>query len=375
MPAAFHLQRRHALLNAGKRRAEPALFRASGQGNDKREDKIILNTPKPLIDSHGRKITYLRVSITDRCNLRCVYCMPEKGINPLSHSEIISYEDILRFVNVLANHGVNKIRITGGEPLVRKGLVDFTRNLGKITGITDISMTTNGTLLEKYAAELYNAGLKRINISLDSLKEDRFRQISRMGNLKDVLMGIKLAQKTGFNPIKINTVLIKGINDDEIIDFVNFAREFEINLRFIEYMPIGGNITETITSKWIEEKIRSVFDGFELISGNGYQAVSKEYGFKDSNAVIGFISPLSEHFCTGCNRLRLTASGKLRLCLFYDSEYDIKEILSVGRDDEAIFNWVAGLIQLKQDKHNFSEKAKKPGSLLWANDFMNGIGG
>ncbi|MCL4498113.1 MAG: GTP 3',8-cyclase MoaA [Deltaproteobacteria bacterium] len=334
-----------------------------------------MNTPKPLIDSHGRKITYLRVSITDRCNLRCVYCMPEKGINPLSHSEIISYEDILRFVNVLANHGVNKIRITGGEPLVRKGLVDFTRNLGKITGITDISMTTNGTLLEKYAAELYNAGLRRINISLDSLKEDRFRQISRMGNLKDVLRGIKLAQKTGFNPIKINTVLIKGINDDEIIDFVNFAREFEINLRFIEYMPIGGNITETITSKEIEEKIRSAFDGFELISGNGYQAVSKEYGFKDSNAVIGFISPLSEHFCTGCNRLRLTASGKLRLCLFYDSEYDIKEVLSGGRDDEAIFNWVSGLIQLKQDRHNFSEKAKKPGSLLWANDFMNGIGG
>lgn len=334
---------------------------------------------KPLIDSHGRKITYLRVSITDRCNLRCVYCMPEKGVNPLNHNEIISYEDILRFVNVLANHGVNKVRITGGEPLVRKGLVDFTRSLGKIAGITDISMTTNGTLLEQYAAGLYSAGLKRINISLDSLKEDRFLQISRMGNLKDVLRGINLAQKTGFNPVKINTVLIKGINDDEIIDFVHFAREFEINLRFIEYMPIGGNVTETITSKEIEDKIRREFDGFEPILENGHQAVSqavsKEFGFKDNKAVIGFISPLSEHFCAGCNRLRLTASGKLRLCLFYDSEYDIKKILSGEHEDEAVFNWVSNLIRLKQDKHNFSEKAKKPGSLLWANDFMNGIGG
>lgn len=338
---------------------------------------------KPLIDSHGRNITYLRVSITDRCNLRCVYCMPEKGVNLLNHNEIISYEDILRFVNILANHGVNKVRITGGEPLVRKGVAGFIENLSKIAGISDISMTTNGVLLDKFALKLYDAGLKRINISLDSLREDKFHQITRFGGLQSVFNGIKLAKKIGYDPIKINTVLIKGVNDNEIKGFVNFAKEFDLNLRFIEYMPIGENITETITSKEIEGKIRSVFDGFKLISGNEdpavskatvYSGVSRSFGFEDSKAVIGFISPLSEHFCGSCNRLRLTASGRLRLCLFYDNEYDIKEILE-QKDDEAIFNWVSNLIQLKKDKHNFSEKVKNPGSLSWANDFMNGIGG
>jgi cyclic pyranopterin phosphate synthase len=337
---------------------------------------------KPLTDGYGRKITYLRISVTDRCNLRCVYCMPEDGISLLNHNEIISYEDILRLVGVLSNHGVNKIRITGGEPLVRKGLTGFIENMGRISGIKDISMTTNGIFLEKYAGELYNAGLKRINISLDSLKEDRFYRITRTGNLKDVLTGIKLAKKTGFNPLKINTVLIKGINDDEIIDFVNFAKEFELNLRFIEYMPIGGNIAEAVTSKEIEEKIKSEFADFSLITDSQNKnegairrnSVSKEFGFKNSRAVIGFISPLSEHFCGDCNRLRLTASGNLRLCLFYDTEYNIKDILN-ERDDEAIFEKISDIIKLKQYKHNFNEKVKKQGHLLWANDFMNEIGG
>lgn len=337
---------------------------------------------KPLIDGYGRNITYLRISVTDRCNLRCVYCMPEDGIPLLNHNEIISYEDILRLVSVLSNHGVNKIRITGGEPLVRKGLTGLIENIDRITGIKDISMTTNGIFLEKYAVELYNAGLKRINISLDSLKEDRFYRITRGGNLKDVLTGIKLAEKTGFNPVKINTVLIKGINDDEIIDFVNFAKEFQLNLRFIEYMPIGGNIAEAVTSKEIEERIKSEFADFSLIpdgqdnneEGIGRNSVSKEFGFKNSRTIIGFISPLSEHFCGDCNRLRLTASGNLRLCLFYDAEYNIKNILN-ERDDEAVFEKISDIIKLKQDKHNFNEKVKKQGHLLWANDFMNEIGG
>ena len=339
---------------------------------------------KPLTDDFGRQITYLRISVTDRCNLRCVYCMPESGIPLLNHNEVISYEDILRLTGILSKHGVNKIRITGGEPLVRKGLTCLIENMGRIKGIEDISMTTNGILLEKYASELYNAGLKRINISLDSLKEERFCKITRMGSLKDVLTGIKLAKKTGFNPVKINTVLIRGINDDEIIDFVNFAKEFELNLRFIEYMPIGGNIAEAVLSKEVEEKIRSEFDDFSLIAGNQaennadnadvYSGVSRSFGFKDGKAVIGFISPLSEHFCGDCNRLRLTASGNLRPCLFYDNEYNIKDILKEN-DDEAVFEKVSGIIKLKRFKHNFNDKAKKKESLLWANDFMNGIGG
>jgi cyclic pyranopterin phosphate synthase len=339
---------------------------------------------KPLTDDFGRQITYLRISVTDRCNLRCVYCMPESGISLLNHNEVISYEDILRLTGILSKHGVNKIRITGGEPLVRKGLTCLIENMGRIKGIEDISMTTNGILLEKYASELYNAGLKRINISLDSLKEERFCKITRMGSLKDVLTGIKLAKKTGFKPVKINTVLIRGINDDEIIDFVNFAKEFELNLRFIEYMPIGGNIAEAVLSKEIEEKIRSEFDDFSLMIGNKaednaynadvYSGVSRSFGFKDGKAVIGFISPLSEHFCGNCNRLRLTASGNLRPCLFYDNEYNIKDILKEN-DDEAVFEKVSGIIKLKRFKHNFNDKAEKKESLLWANDFMNGIGG
>ncbi len=307
--------------------------------------------------------------------------MPESGVNLLNHDEIISYEDILRFVSVLANHGVNKVRITGGEPLVRRGVVGFIERLSKIEGISDISMTTNGVLLDKFVLGLYDAGLKRINISLDSLREDRFHRITRFGGLQSVFNGIKLAGKIGYNPIKINTVLIKGINDDEIESFVNFAREFDLNLRFIEYMPVGGNITETIMSKEIEEKIRSIFSDFSLIAGsqnnndNAYEnPVSKDFGFKDSNAIIGFISPLSEHFCGDCNRLRLTASGSLRLCLFYDNEYNIREILG-ERDDEVVFEKVSDIIQLKQYKHNFNEKAKKPGFLSWANNFMNEIGG
>ena len=339
---------------------------------------------KPLTDDFGRQITYLRISVTDRCNLRCVYCMPESGISLLNHNEVISYEDILRLTGILSKHGVNKIRITGGEPLVRKGLTCLIENMGRIKGIEDISMTTNGILLEKYASELYNAGLKRINISLDSLKEERFCKITRMGSLKDVLTGIKLAKKTGFKPVKINTVLIRGINDDEIIDFVNFAKEFELNLRFIEYMPMGGNIAEAVLSKEIEEKIRSEFDDFSLMIGNKaednaynadvYSGVSRSFGFKDGKAVIGFISPLSEHFCGNCNRLRLTASGNLRPCLFYDNEYNIKDILKEN-DDEAVFEKVSGIIKLKRFKHNFNDKAEKKESLLWANDFMNGIGG
>lgn len=337
--------------------------------------EFILDRIEPLIDGNGRKVTYLRVSITDRCNLRCIYCMPEKGINSLSHNEIISYEDILRFVGVLANHGVNKIRITGGEPLVRKGVTEFIGNLNKISGINDISMTTNAVLLDKFAQALYDAGLKRINISLDSLKEDRFNQITRFGGLQSVFNGLKLAKKIGYDPIKVNTVLIKGVNDDEIIDFVNFAREFDLNLRFIEYMPIGKNITEAVATKEIAEKIKVRFTDFNpLQRENAGDEVSREYGFKDSKAVIGFISPLSEHFCGSCNRLRLTASGRLRPCLFYDNEYNIKEILK-EKHDEVIFRYVSDLIQLKKNKHSFGEKIKNPGSSLWANDFMNGIGG
>jgi cyclic pyranopterin phosphate synthase len=311
--------------------------------------------------------------------------MPEKGVELLNHTDVLSYEDTLRFVKILALHGVNKIRITGGEPLVRKGVVNFVEKLSKINGITDISMTTNGVLFGQYALDLYNAGLKRINISLDSLNKDAFFKITRGGNLNAVLTGIEVAKKIGYSPIKINTVLIPKINDNELIDFVNFAIKLELNLRFIEYMPLGQNISETITSKELINKIKEVYNDFAPVEGkaDSGSSVSKDFGFLGSKAIIGFISPLSDRFCEDCNRLRLTASGKLRLCLFYDSEYDIKKLLNENHEDETIFSHVLSLLQTKQRAHLFNEKANilnKPHAeggteVNWANEYMNEIGG
>ena len=343
-----------------------------------------------LVDGYGRRLTYLRISVTDRCNLRCVYCMPESGVTLMNHEDIISYEDILRLARILSRHGVHKIRITGGEPLARKGLTGFVQKLSEIKDINDISMTTNGILFDKYAHGLFDAGLKRVNISLDSLNGEKFKRITRTGSIESVLKNIELAKKIGYNPVKINTVLIRGINDDEIIDFVNFARKFELNLRFIEYMPIGGNVADAVSSQEIEEKIKLEFDDFKpkksKINNNlseenvyekklsVYDGVSRMFGFDGNDAAIGFISPMSEHFCGGCNRLRLTASGNLRLCLFYDNEYNIKDILKES-DDEIVFEKISNIVKLKHFKHNFNEKAEKKRDMSLANDFMNAIGG
>ncbi len=338
-----------------------------------------------LVDGFGRRITYLRISLTDRCNLRCVYCMPEDGVQLLSHSEMLSYEEILKFVNVLAGYGVNKIRITGGEPLVRKGIVNFIEKLNNIGGIKDIAMTTNGILLDKYAQDLYNAGLKRINISLDSLDNEIFSKLTRGGNLDSVLKGINIAKTVGFEPIKINTVLMRGDNDKELMNFINFAVKNELNLRFIEYMPIGQNISQTITSKELIDKIKIEHKDFEPKKIDNC-SVSKEYYFsaqKNNKAVIGFISPLSEHFCNDCNRLRITASGKLRLCLFYDEEYDIKEILNSNASDEDIYKYLLNILQKKRQTHLFNNKNNKNetdnlhnGNITTdGNIYMNKIGG
>ena len=346
----------------------------------------INNKPaKLLIDGFGRQITYLRISLTDRCNLRCVYCMPEDGVQLLSHSEMLSYEEILRFVSVLAGYGVNKIRITGGEPLVRKGVVNFIEKLNNIGGIKDIAMTTNGILLDRYAQDLYNAGLKRINISLDSLDNEIFSKLTRGGNLDSVLKGINIAKAAGFKPIKINTVLMRGDNDKELLNFINFAVKNELNLRFIEYMPIGQNISRAITSKELIDKIKIEYKDFEPKKVDDC-SVSKEYYFsaqKNNKAVIGFISPLSEHFCNDCNRLRITASGKLRLCLFYDEEYDIKEILNSSASDEDIYKYLLDILQKKRQTHSFNNKNNKNeadnlhnGNIATdGNIYMNKIGG
>ncbi|GAB6183325.1 GTP 3',8-cyclase MoaA [Thermodesulfovibrio hydrogeniphilus] len=290
-------------------------------------------------DSYKRAINYLRISVIDRCNLRCIYCMPEEGIqNLLPHNEILSYEEILRIVRIAVDLEISKIRITGGEPLLRKDIVDFIARLSKIEGIKDIGMTTNAILLKKFARQLHEAGLKRVNISLDSLDEEKFKRITRIGNIKDVLEGIEEAQKVGLEPIKINVVVMKGINDDELERFVNWSMEVPYQIRFIEFMPVGPNSWKKELFISTEEMRKIIENKFgKLVPVMIKKSGPAEYFTLEGNkALIGFISPLSNHICSRCNRLRLTAEGKLRPCLFSDREVNLKSLLRSGASDDEI---------------------------------------
>ena len=319
-----------------------------------------------LIDKFGRKITYLRISVTDRCNLRCIYCMPEKGIELLPHREILTYEEILRIIFISNKIGINKFRITGGEPLVRKGLIDFLKEATKTK--CDFSITTNGTLLLDYAEDIFRAGIKRINISLDTLNEKKFNEITCTRNkLERVVNGIKKCIKLGFSPIKINVVLIDGINTDELDDFVMFAHKNPVVVRFIERIPVEtsklfdkskkeflfysetsanatGNIEETLAKKYDLEKVS--------VPGAG---PGTHYKFKNKSGkgYIGFILSMSKPFCSICNRLRLTADGKLKLCLGHPYEINLKKFLRNGATDEEIKNLFKKAAENKPEKHNF----------------------
>ncbi len=279
------------------------------------------------MESYGRMIDYLRVSVTDRCNLRCVYCMPPGGIEKLNSDELLKYEDIVRIIEAGADLGLKKIRFTGGEPLVRKGFVNLVKKTREIGAITDISITTNGILLDAFAASLKEAGLDRVNISLDTLNEKKFEKITRGGDLNKVFEGIKAAQEVGLSPVKINVVVIRGFNDEEVSDFIDYGRREELEIRFIEYMPIGES-TDTdwkqsyVSVDEIKSQCSSYGEMFETSTSNG-NGPAKYYDFKDSKGKIGFISAVSEHFCESCNRLRLTSDGKIKNCLFSDKEFDI----------------------------------------------------
>ncbi|MGC8796255.1 GTP 3',8-cyclase MoaA [Thermodesulfovibrio sp.] len=300
-------------------------------------------------DNFNRNIDYLRVSVTDRCNLRCIYCMPQEGIKFVPHDEILRYEEILKIIRIATTIGISKIRITGGEPLVRKDIVSFIERLSKIQDIKDMAMTTNGTLLKKYAKDLYEAGLKRVNVSLDSLDENKFKTITRSGSLKDVLEGIEQAYKAGLYPIKINVVVMKGINDDEIEKFARWSMEVPYQIRFIEFMPIGQNNWEKelfISGEEVKQKIENTVGS--LIPVEIKKSGPAEYFILEgAKGLLGFISPLSAHICTRCNRLRLTAEGKLRPCLFSDREIDLKRILRSGASEDEIRQILIKAIQLK----------------------------
>lgn len=289
-------------------------------------------------DRYGRRINYLRISVTDRCNLRCSYCMPPEGIPLMAHDEILKYEEIIRLARLAHGVGFTKFRITGGEPLARKGLPDLVRELARIDKNIDLALTTNGVLLSKYAEELKSAGLRRINISLDTLKREKFQQISRFDLFDEVMSGIERAIQVGFEPIKINVVAVKGVNDDEILDFIEMTKEQPLWVRFIELMPFSRN-------NWRDESFMSVDEIKEHIETR-YQltavgqpdtsAPSMDYQVEGHKGYIGFIAPLSEAFCDLCNRLRLTADGHLLPCLHSDMEIDIKTPMRAGASDDEL---------------------------------------
>lgn len=325
-----------------------------------------------LIDSYNRSIDYLRISITDRCNLRCTYCMPSDGIPLMNPDNILRYEELIRIIKICASHGITRVRFTGGEPLVRKGVVDFIKNIAGIKGIEDLSLTTNGVLLKDYAMPLKNAGLNRVNVSLDSLKKDRFQKITRADNLEDVLKGLDESERIGLSPVKINVVAIRGFNDDEILDFAMLTKEKPYHVRFIEYMPFD------VEAGWQKEKcitameIKDVIEKFERLMPlediKKRTGPARRYKFEHAVGEVGFISPVSDHFCGSCNRLRLTADGKLRTCLFSDDEIDVKKALRGGASDKEIENLLFNAVRKKPERHyindNIFKKCSRTMSLI-----------
>jgi cyclic pyranopterin phosphate synthase len=313
-----------------------------------------------LVDDFNRHINYLRISITDRCNLRCVYCMPPEGIAPIDHNAVLSYEEIVRITRIAVSEGITKIRITGGEPLVRKGVENLIQLLSRIEGVSDLSITTNGILLADYAQTLVDAGLHRVNVSMDSLNPDLFREITRGGDLSSVWKGIEKAAEVGLSPIKINVVAIQGFNEGEIADFARLTLEHNYHVRFIEFMPVGnGNGWE----KWKYlscSTIRSLLEkSFQLdpvlLKNNGNNGPAQLFRIVGGKGVIGFINAISGHFCATCNRLRLTADGKLRPCLFSDKEIDIRDSLRSGATDKSLRQLLHKALLSKPKSHTISE--------------------
>jgi len=316
-----------------------------------------------ISDSFQRPINYLRISVTDRCNLRCVYCMPENGVDLMAHADILSYEEIYVVVKAAAEMGINKVRLTGGEPLVRAGVPDLISMLAGIDTIDDISLTTNGILLAEYAVALKEAGLHRVNVSLDSLKPDKFREITRCGTLEDTLRGIDAAVAAGLTPVKINMVVMAGINDDELTDFAAKTVNDGWHVRFIEHMPVNGDepdVPRLFSVREMRERIESLgkLEPWKVDVGNG---PAKYFRLPGATGTIGFITPVTEHFCYQCNRLRLTADGMLRPCLLSEEEIDLKEPLRSGASVMELKNLIEKAVASKPKGHRLAEGKKRNG--------------
>jgi GTP 3',8-cyclase len=331
-----------------------------------------------LVDSHGRILKDLRVSLTDRCNFRCLYCLPETeaahnfyrghwaampNSTPILQqwvpkSKILTFEEIERVVRLAVALGIEKIRLTGGEPLLRNGLEQLIARIAAIPGIKDLAMTTNGFLFPQKARALRQAGLRRISFSMDSLDRDNFKKITGRDGLAEVLKGISLAQELGFRPVKVNAVVIRDINDHEIEALAEFARERDVSFRFIEFMPLDS------ARAWLKELVvpgREVLArlqarfGLRPLPSENPSATAKRWAFPDGRGEIGIIAPVSEPFCGHCNRLRLTADGKIRTCLFSVTEHDLRAHLRGGASDEEITRWLQGVVWQKEARHHIGE--------------------
>ena len=331
-----------------------------------------------LVDSHGRTLRDLRVSITDRCNFRCLYCLPETeaahnfyrghwahmpNSAPIVQqwvpkSNILSFEEIERVVRLAVSLGIEKIRLTGGEPLLRHGVEELVARIAAIPGIQDLAMTTNGFLFQEKARALRDAGLRRISFSLDSLDRDNFKKITGRDGLVEVLKALDLAQELGFDPVKVNAVVIRGINDHEILSLAQFAHERNLSFRFIEFMPLDSArawLKEMVVpGREVLERLRSRFELGPVPSEN-VSSTSRRWALPNGRGEIGIIAPVSEPFCGHCNRIRLTADGKVRTCLFSVTEHDLRSRLRNGHSDEDIREWLKGVVWQKEARHHIGE--------------------
>lgn len=312
-----------------------------------------------LTDSYGRVIRDLRISITDRCNFRCVYCMPAEGVEWKKRSELLTYEELIALARVFVSLGVNKLRVTGGEPLLRRGVVKFIAELSRIEGVEDLAMTTNAFFLPEFAEQLAAAGLKRISISLDSLKPKGFELLTRVNALERVLAGIEAARRHKLTPIKVNMVVMRGINDDEVEDFAAFARAHDLVGRFIEYMPLDGpgewQRERVVPGKEIYERINARFPLVPLVASHSSETAVR-YGFADgAPGEIGIIAPVTQPFCGACSRIRLTADGQIRTCLFSLDEHNLRDLIRSGADDAELANFIIRTVAMKEAGHRINE--------------------
>ena len=312
-----------------------------------------------MLDKLNRKIDYLRISVIDRCNLRCVYCMPEEGIESIPHDEILTYDEILRICEIVSELGIRKIKITGGEPLVRKDIVNLIRDIKNIDKIEQVTLTTNGILLHEMLDDLYDAGIDAINISLDTLNKDNFKKITRRDGLEKVLMSIDKAYDLGIR-VKINCLAIRDFNLRELVEIASFAKDREIDVRFIELMPIGfGKKYNQIDNDEILSILESRFGTFEIVTEKRGNGPAKYYRNQNMKGCIGFISAISHEFCESCNRIRLTSNGFLKLCLHYNKGIDLKEPIRNGISDEDLKKLIHDTIWNKPISHKFGHASEE----------------